>query len=132
MNELAISEPTSKITAALVERVSERVGSGVPLSLAIAGEPVTCAEYEEHLRRNPELAVQQGVARRKFFQNILKMLLNAKEPSANARWLLDRLYSDVLDRQQQPGSASVAVYVPTVAGMTEEELQAFREAASRL
>ena len=134
MNPPTIAEPKSKIDAALLERVADRIGTGVPLSLALAGESVSCAEYQEHLRRNPELAGLEGMARRKFFQNLVKMLLDAKDPTASCRWLLKRLYPEVMINQP-PGAAgnnnSVAVNVTTtIAGMSEDELKAFREEAA--
>ena len=126
--------------AALVDRVAERMATGVPLIHALAGEPVNLEEYQEHLREHPELAALEGVAKRKFIQKAVGALLAAKDSSANIRWLLERLYPEVfgpgrgrdrlrgLDRDE----GDVAVSVTTIAGMSEEEVRLLREDAKRL
>ena len=130
------TESDSNITVALVERVSDRVATGVPLSLALAGEPVSGAEYEEHLRQHPALAAHEGVAKRKFLQNAIKMLMKAKDSSANTRWLLERLYPDVFRGQQQSESVTVNVATVTgmsgIPGMSPEYLKLLQEDAKKL
>ncbi|HTV40240.1 MAG TPA: hypothetical protein VMF08_06680 [Candidatus Sulfotelmatobacter sp.] len=140
MNSPTTTDSESNITVALVQRVSDRLAGGVPLTLALAGEPATCAEYEEQLRQRPELAAHEGVAKRKFLQNTVKKLMNAKDSSANIRWLLERLYPEVF--QGQPPSESVTVNVATaVAGMpaiserprmTPEYIKLLQEDAKKL
>jgi hypothetical protein len=82
------------VTVELVQRVSERVAIGIPLQYAVAGEGVSCAEYEEHLREHPELKTIQDVTTREFLEDCIQALLQAKNPSANIRWLLERLYPE--------------------------------------
>jgi hypothetical protein len=79
---------------ALVLRVSERLAIGISLQLAVAGEGLSGAEYEKLLRENPELATLQAVTQREFVEDCLRKLLQAKNPSANIRWLLERLYPE--------------------------------------
>jgi hypothetical protein len=81
-------------TVALVQRVSKRVAIGIPLELAVAGEGLIRTVYEELLRKHPELAIIQDVAKREFLEVCIRTLLQAKNPSANIRWLLERLYPD--------------------------------------
>ena len=140
MNTSAITESESNVTVtvALVERVSDRLATGVPLALALAGEPVGCAEYEEQLRQHPELAAHEGVAKRKFLQNLIKRLLNAEDSSANIRWLLERLYADVF-RGQQKSNEGVTVNVeaavtrmPGMPEMSPEYLKLLQEEAKKL
>lgn len=139
-----ITESEASVTVALVERVSDRLATGVPLSLALAGEPVSCAEYEEHLRQHPELAGQLGVAKRKFLQNAIKVLLDSKNASANVRWLLEWLYPDAFDRPREGEGVTVNVTATTSAsttatsavagmsGMSEEYVKALQEGGKQL
>lgn len=130
--ETTTAEPG--VTAAIVQRVCDRLGTGVPLALALAGEPVSEAEYEAHLREHPELAALDGVAKRKFLQEIIGVLLSAKDSSSNIRWLLERLYPDVFgrERERKRDQAELAVNLTTIAGMSEEEVRLLREDAKRL
>jgi hypothetical protein len=130
MNSLTIAEPI--VTVALVERVGDRVASGVSLDDALAGEGVGVEGYKEQLRKHPDLAALEGVAKRKFVQKVVGILLSAKDSSANIRWLLERLYPDVFGREGERVQGEVAVNVTTIAGMSEEEVRLLREDAKRL
>jgi hypothetical protein len=88
------------VTVELVQRVSERVAIGITLELAVAGEGLSRAEYEEQLRERPELAAIQDVTSREFIEDCIQKLLQAKDPSANIRWLLERLYPDIFGKQR--------------------------------
>ena len=68
----------AEITPDLVKRVSERIASGIPIRLALAGEGVTVLEYKDHLFNHPELQAIQDVEKRKFLENAINMLWNAK------------------------------------------------------
>ncbi|HEV2330972.1 MAG TPA: hypothetical protein VGY56_19495, partial [Verrucomicrobiae bacterium] len=46
--------PDSKVTPALVDRVSERLAMGMPLNMALAGENLTRAEYKDALQIKPD------------------------------------------------------------------------------
>jgi GTP cyclohydrolase FolE2 len=89
---------------ALVLRVSERLAIGISLQLAVAGEGLSSAEYERLLRENPELATLQAVTQREFVEDCIRKLLQAKNPSANIRWLLERLYPEFFGNPQVGGS----------------------------
>ena len=137
MNLPTAPEPESNVTVALVERVADRMATGVPLSLALAGEALSRAEYEEQMRRHPELADHEGVAKRKFLQNAIKILLAGKDSSANIRWLLERLYPDVFDRQQASENVTVNVEaavtrMPGRPVMSPEYLKLLQEEAKKL
>ncbi|HEV2319961.1 MAG TPA: hypothetical protein VGV18_09435 [Verrucomicrobiae bacterium] len=121
-------ESKSNVTVELVERVSRRVGLGIPLLLALAGEGVSCAEYEERLRGDARLADLDHLAKRQVQEYFIAKLLGVEDPSSNIRWLLERIQSDALNGPRE----SAAVNVPTVAGMSEEELRLFQEEAKRL
>jgi hypothetical protein len=88
---------------ALVLRVSERLAMGISLELAVAGEGLSCVEYEKLLRENPELATLQAVTQREFVEDCIRKLLQAKNPSANIRWLLERLYPEFFGNPQAGG-----------------------------
>jgi hypothetical protein len=126
MDSLTKTEPG--VTAALVDRVAERVATGVPLVHALAGEPLSLEDYEERLREHPDLAAMEGVAKRKFIQKTVGILLSAKDSSANIRWLLERLYPEVFGLRRERGQDEVAVEVSAstsaVTGMSMEYLRA--------
>ena len=128
------AESESNVMVALVERVADRVATGVPLGLALAGEKLSRAEYEEHLRRNPELAAHEAVAKRKFLQNAIKILLAGKDSAANMRWLLERLYPDVFGGQRESVTVNVAAVtgMSGISGMSEEYVKALQEDAKKL
>jgi hypothetical protein len=130
----SITTTETEITVELVDRVSERVATGVPLDLALAGEPVSVEEYEEHLRQHPELAAREGVAKRMFLQKTVGALLTNGDAStsANIRWLLERLYPDVFERGRE-GKRDEATVEPiqTIRGVPEEVLNLVREEVQR-
>jgi hypothetical protein len=67
-----------EITPDLVKRVSERIASGIPIRLALAGEGVTVSEYKDHLFNHPEPQAIQDVEMRKFLENAINMLLECE------------------------------------------------------
>jgi hypothetical protein len=83
------------LTHALFHRVSKLGAIGISLKLALAGEGLTCEEYEEQLKAYPELATIQAKAKCEFLELCIHTLLSAKDPSANIRWLLERIYPDI-------------------------------------
>jgi hypothetical protein len=123
-------------TIALVERVSERVAKGVPLRLAAAREGLTQAQYEERLRDHPELALRQDSANGEFVEFCIRKLLDVEDPGSNIRWLLERLnpnmFTDRKNRENVTGNEGAAPRVTSIAGMTEEEVLQFQEAARHL
>jgi hypothetical protein len=134
MNLPATTESESNISVALVERVSDRIATGVPLSLALAGEALSRAEYEELLRRNPELAAHEAVAKRKFLQNAITILLAGNDSAANMRWLLERLYPDVFGGRRESVTVNVSSVtgISGISGMSEEYVKALQEDAKKL
>jgi hypothetical protein len=89
-------------------------------------------DYEEHLREHPELAAREGVAKRKFLQKTVGILLTNKDAStsANIRWLLERLYPDVFGRgRERERDETPAEPFQTIRGVPEEELNRWRAAA---
>jgi hypothetical protein len=95
----------SPITPALIMRVSERLALGMPLRIALAGEPVTRAEYKDYLLAHPELAGLQDVAKQKFLESAFDVLLDGETAAANYRWLIELIYKGVIgydeDAQQE-------------------------------
>jgi hypothetical protein len=88
------------LTDALVHRVSKRVAIGISLKLTLAGEGLTCEEYEKQLREHPEFAAIQAKAKCEFLELCIHTLLSAKDPSVNIRWLLERVYPDIFGNQR--------------------------------
>jgi hypothetical protein len=129
MNNSTDSGSKSTDTVALVKRVSEHLAKGIPLKLALAGEPVTQAEYEKQLRRSPELAALQDVARRELLEDALDALLNGKNAGANIRWWLGTFYPEIFAK---PETKDAPVKKPTILGWTEEQVERVREAARNL
>ncbi|HEY1788281.1 MAG TPA: hypothetical protein VGJ73_09010 [Verrucomicrobiae bacterium] len=121
------------VTVELVDRVSERVGTGVPLDLALAGEAVSLADYKRHLSKHPDLAGREGVAKRKLLQKLVDMLLTSEDAStsANIRWLLERLYPEVFGRNREKDEVEEEPY-QTIRGVPEEELNRWRAEAQKL
>ena len=126
----AMNEPESEssITAELVGRVSQRVAMGIPLRLALAGEPVGCAEYEEHLRQHPKLAVLEDVAKLRFLENAMNILLNGQNAAGNFRWLIELVYSGLFAEAREEG-AEPAPQKQTILGVPEEALEEARRKA---
>jgi hypothetical protein len=126
------AKPDSKeeFTLALVDRVSDRVAKGIPLRLAAAREGLTEAQYVEHLREHPELALRQDDAICEFAEFCIRKLLDVDDPSANIRWLLEKNIFAHIKTAQIAAAQAAAEKIPTVAGMTDQELAEFREAAS--
>jgi len=87
--------PKSKVTAALVRRVSNRVAKGIPIRLALAltGELVTLHAYERQLRRHPKLRAIQARAKLKFLEKAIDAICS--QPSPMLRWYLERRFAHV-------------------------------------
>ena len=124
-------DPEARITAELVDRVSQRVAMGIPLRLALAGEPVSCVEYEEHLRKHPELAVLEDVAKRRFLENAMNILLNGENAAGNFRWLIELVYSGIIASPKESEPAKPKEQ-PGPYVMSEEYLKMLQEEAKKL
>lgn len=120
---------TITITKTLVKRVSERVAKGVPLKLALAGEPVTLEQYEEQLSQHPELAILQDVAKREILEDALTTLFSGKSASPNIRWWLTTVYPEIFDKREPEKEEPVK---QTIRGVPEEEVERWRAAARLL
>ncbi len=134
-SKLVTPNSPAAITAALVERVSDRIATGFPLELALAGESVSRADYEQQLREHPEFANLANVAKRKFLQSAIAVLLNARDSSANIRWLLERLYPEVFSRNRESEdvkSGKANSGISPIVGVSDEEYLAMVEAARHL
>jgi hypothetical protein len=131
MNNSTDSGSKSTDTVALVKRVSERLAKGIPLKLALAGEPVTQAEYEGQLRHDPELAALQDVAKREFLEDALLTLLNGKNAGANIRWWLETFYPEIFAKPESKEDEPKQVK-QTILGVPEDELEAARAEALRV
>ncbi|HEX3624773.1 MAG TPA: hypothetical protein VH280_05030 [Verrucomicrobiae bacterium] len=121
-------KPNAKVTAALVDRVAERLAMGMPLKIALAGENVTCAEYKDALRESPELQDLQDLGKRKVLENAYSILLQGDQAPANWRWLIEIVYKDVLGSQDE----DFPKQKQTIFGFPEEILNQIRENAKRL
>jgi hypothetical protein len=129
MDTLEGNEAESNITRALVDRVSQRRAVGMPLRIALAGEHVTCEEYEAHLSEHPELAELEDEAKRKLLERAMGVLLDGKEAAANFRWLIELVYADVIG---QGDEGEPKEEKGLVAGVTEEELEEARRYAASI
>jgi hypothetical protein len=120
----------AKVTIELVQRVANRVENGIPLKIAIAGEGVTMAAYEQQLKKHPELAALQETAKRKFMEFAVKKLLDEEKPAVSIRWLLEHCHPELL---AQPGDTTPAVESEserqTITGIPNSVLEQMREHA---
>ena len=120
-------KPTVTVTVELVERVAKRVEAGIQLKIALYGEGVSVAAFEEHLKDNPELAAHYETAKRKFMEMAVKKMLEEEKPAASIRWLLEHCHPDLL---AQPGEAGSPAAAPqTIAGLPNNILERMREYA---
>jgi hypothetical protein len=95
----------SKVTAALVRRVSNHVARGIPIHLALAltgeltDEPVTLDAYERQLRRHPKLRAIQARAKLKFLDKAIDAICS--QPGPMLRWYLERRFAHVFCPQEE-------------------------------
>ena len=120
--------PESKVTPALVDRVSERLAMGMPLKMALAGENVTRAEYKEALQMHPELQDLQELAKRKVLENAFSVMFNGEQAAANWRWHIELIYKDIIGSQDE----DFPKQKQTIFGFPEEVLNQIREHAKNL
>ena len=129
MNNPIEPEKESKIDTALIERVSERLALGIPLRLALATEPVTRAEYKDHLLRHPELQKIQDVQKLKLLENAYHVMFDGENAAASYRWLIEHVYPEVCNPSDDDESPKKK---PTIAGLPEELIEQIREKAKHL
>ncbi|MGH7940086.1 MAG: hypothetical protein ACREE6_14755 [Limisphaerales bacterium] len=130
MNNSTKPGPVSNVTAALVERVSRLVAKGIPIRVALEGEPVTPAAYKKQLQRHPELAAIQSTAKIKFLDTATDMIFS--RPNPLVRWLLERRHSDIFGPNHKDDPDSEAASAPktqtqTIAGIPEYLLEQARK-----
>jgi len=118
----------SVITPALVDRVSERLAMGIPLRIAIAGEPVTRTEYKDYLREHPELAALELVAKRRFLENAFSVMLEGEQAPANFRWLIELAYQGIVGNDED----QLTKQKQTILGLPEEIIEQMRQNARSL
>jgi hypothetical protein len=129
MDTIEMSEPEPAITAELVDRVSQRVAMGFPLRIALAGENVAGEDYEEHLSEHPELAELEDLAKQKFLEHAMSVMLRGKDAAANFRWLIGRVYPDVIGSSSEEEEKEEC---RTIAGVPEYLVEEARRNAARL
>ncbi|HEV2331244.1 MAG TPA: hypothetical protein VGY56_20880 [Verrucomicrobiae bacterium] len=136
MNTTNKPGPESKVTPELVFRVSKLVARGVPIHIALEGEPVTAAAYKKHLQRHPELAAIQAQAKIKFLHTATDLI--TARPGPLLRWLLERRFPHVFGQLKHDGKSDDASEPEpaqkhqTIAGVSEEELEQDRQYARTL
>ncbi|MGH7980331.1 MAG: hypothetical protein ACREE6_13230 [Limisphaerales bacterium] len=94
-------EAEQELSVALVDRVARRVALGMPLKIALAEESVSCQEYLNQLWDRPELAEREELARQKFLEHALNVILDGKDTAGNFRWLIGLVYADVLGSEDE-------------------------------
>ncbi|HEV2320134.1 MAG TPA: hypothetical protein VGV18_10310 [Verrucomicrobiae bacterium] len=122
------ANPQSKITAALVERVAERLAMGMPLKTALAGENASRAEYKEALRQQPELEDLQELGKRKVLETAYSVLFQGDQAAANWRWLIELRYKEIIGGPDEDSPKQKQ----TIFGFPEEVLNQIREQAKHL
>lgn len=123
--EREATETKTAITPELVDRVSERRAMGMPLKVALAGEGVTCGDYEMKLKEDPKLAGREHLAKRRFLERALTLMLNGKDAAGNFRWLIERVYKDVIgSKEDEPEEEH-----QTILGVPEHVLNEARRQA---
>ncbi len=114
------------IDADLVDRVFQRTAMGIPLRIALAGEGVNQIEYKDALLKDPELAVLEDVAKRKFLETAFGVILDGENvvAAANYRWLIELVYKDTIGSgspQNEPENQK-----QTILGLPNELLERIR------
>ena len=115
------------ITLEVVKRVSERVGIGLTLQLALAAEHdpcINCDSWEKAIKRNAEFVAPYAAAKADFLQKALSRLAEAQD-LANLRWLLERRHSDLFAR---PSDTTINVS-QSIVGIPDDVLAKAREYA---
>lgn len=102
--------PKPSITLQVVKRVSERVGSGLTLELALAAEQVATINIEtwkKALKAHPEFSPLYEGAKGKFLESAVLRLAGSNELQ-NLRWLLERRHWDLFARPRDDGIGASA------------------------
>ncbi|HTV40382.1 MAG TPA: hypothetical protein VMF08_07395 [Candidatus Sulfotelmatobacter sp.] len=130
------SGPKSKVTVALVKRVSKRVARGIPIRLALSGEPVTRSAYKKQLQRHPDLAAIQETAKLQFLDKAFDVIL--ANPGPMLCWLLERTHPDIFakPREEAPVTATATeaqtqTQTQTIAGVPQYLVEQARKNAER-
>jgi len=111
----------SKITVELVQRVSKRVGRGIPIQMALAGERVSWSAYKKHLQRHPDLAAIQEVAKIQFLDETFDMILS--KPGPMLRWFLERRHPDLFAKPRDETPAAATATATATAPQTQTQTQ---------
>lgn len=122
--------PKPSITLAVVERVSERVGRGLTLDLALAAEGVETINVEtwkKALKAHPEFSPLYQAAKGKFLDYAV-MRLTASNDLHNLRWILERRHFDLFSRPRDDGRGQGEQSGGTTA-LPEDLLERARELA---
>lgn len=109
-----------------MERVSERVGRGLTLKLALAAErcqTVNEETWKKALQSHAEFVPVYEAGKAKFLE-LATWRLAESEDLANLRWLLERRHADLFAR---PAAVNVSVNTEThIAGLSDDVLERAR------
>jgi hypothetical protein len=113
----------------VVQRVSDRVGRGLTLALALAAEDcatVNLETWKKALQAHPEFSPRYEAGRGKFLDYALTQLA-ASPDLANLRWLLKHRFPDLFPRDPD---LALTLHTNTSVVIPDELLQRARRIAA--
>ena len=116
-----------QITLEVVQRVSERVGKGLTLVLALSLERnnhINADSWAKAIKRNPLFLPPYSAAKADFLERALQRLAESQD-LANLRWLLERRHSDLFAR---PSDTTINVS-QSIVGIPDDVLAKARDYA---
>lgn len=126
------SGPKPSITLEVVERVSQRVGMGMPLHMALETEgnrKVNPSTWQKALKAHPEFRPIYTACKGKFLDYAMRKLAESEELK-HLCWLIERRHSDLFARPE-PAPAVVNVSQSnTVVSLPDDVVQRAREIAN--
>ena len=113
----------------MVKRVSNRVGRGLTLALALAAETsatINVETWKKALQTHPEFSPHYEAGKGKFLDWATHKIVTRGE-FADLRWLIERRHADLFAR---PAEVSVSVNNTTnISGLPDDILERARTAA---
>lgn len=112
----------------MVKRVSNRVGRGLTLELALAAENkegINLECWHKALQRHPDLSTHYAAGKGQFLDYATKRLAGGE--TADLRWLLERRHPDLFAKPSEQPSVHVSNH--TTIQLPEELLERARELA---
>ena len=116
--------PKPSITLDVVKRVSDRVGRGLTLALALAAEccaTINVETWKKCLQAHPEFSPHYEAGKGRFLDAAVKRLAESHELKYLC-WLLERRHGDLFSKPDAP-----AAVVNVITAIPEDVVQRARE-----